>query len=166
MDAVAHIKKLSKSKGKRSDTLIVPKICSKTRTLDTEAWEHPVDFAFRDALDIKLTPRTKVRKDANGETILNDQGKPLKTTTNKWTQGPLLAFKEGDLIDGLDVVISASSMGWDPSINEMYFGHVTLGKISQLGQGKSIVKDPTWSGTQIDFLELLITGETSNAKYC
>lgn len=162
MDAIAHIKKLSQNRTKRSDTLIVSNICGAKRLLGTQNWAHPICYAFRDALDIKPTPRIKIKKDPHNNTVYGSDGKPQKVRTTVWTQGHILSFKEGDNIQGLDVVIDAMPMGWDAPKNEMYLGHVTLGKISQLGKGASIIKNPTWSGTQIDFLELLITGNVKD----
>lgn len=62
------------------------------------------------------------------------------------------------------MVINAAPMGWDPDNDKMYLGHVTLGKFHQLAPGTSIIPNITWEGTQLDFLELLITGNSSNAK--
>lgn len=85
MDAVTQLKKLFKPNIKRSNQLIVSSICDKTRQLGTDTWAFPIDFAFRDALDIKPTPRVTTKKDQDGKTILGTNGKPQKVRHIVWT---------------------------------------------------------------------------------
>jgi len=132
------------SKIKRKTNLIVPKVSYQgmNGSLNNENWSFKVTYAFRDALDIKYEQRTKDRK-------------PYML----WTQGPILNFKEGDLIisqncDKSVQVTFASPMGWDSAKNEMYEGSVTYDQYSV--KNGEYIKLGEYISTQMNFLQLLI----------
>ncbi|WP_305845317.1 hypothetical protein [Photobacterium leiognathi] len=73
----------------------------------------------------------------------------------RWSQGPIIAFKEGDLIRSRDnkrsvQVRFANPIGWDTDKNDMYYVSVTYLESNSL-ETKILSK--------IDFLNLLITGK-------
>lgn len=144
------LKSLWKERTKRSTTLIVPKVegnqpdnarCS----LFNEHWAFTVGYGFRDALDISYEKRMFEKK-------------PYLV----WTQGPIIAFKEGDLITSkcgkMAVQVTyAVPMGWDTDSDEMYLGIVTY-KNFAIRSGKfELVEEK--SSDQMQFLGLLISGE-------
>ncbi len=117
----------------------------KEGSLDNESWAFKVTYAFRDALDIKYEERKKDKK-------------PYMV----WTQGPLLRFKDGDLIHSKDGCRSvqvqfAQPMGWDSAKNEMYQGSIVY--CDYVTRGNSMSKLNDHSCTQMQFLHLLIHGE-------
>lgn len=70
-----------------------------------KGWAFAVKECFRDALDIKLTPKVEPVKE-NGKTLyefsISKNGKKRKRRVTRkalrWTQGSEFAFKEGDVI--------------------------------------------------------------------
>lgn len=147
------LKSLWKKRTKRSSKLIVPTVTSSTPTLsgslNTDDWAFDVHFAFRDALDISYDERTETKD------------KKIVRRYMLWTQGPIIHFKEGDLIHSMDgktcVQVKLSNpMGWDQSKDEMYQGIVTF-DIFEKSEGKIVPKDSR-STTQMDFLKILISG--------
>lgn len=113
-------------------------------SLNNENWTFNVPYAFRDALDIKYEQRMK---------------KLVPYWT--WTQGPLINFKQGDLInskDGLRAVQveSASQMEWRSSSEEMFQGSVVFSEYSVTNGRYLKLRQQTC--TQMQFLELLIHG--------
>ncbi len=79
-----------------------------------------------------------------------------------WTQGPLLRFKEGDVLhsrDGRRVVqvLSAKQMEWDAAEEKMYQGIVIY--LEYAMSGNSLTKLKEHAGTQMQFLQLLINGQ-------
>ena len=145
MNEITLLKSMWGQKARRKVDLISPISVINGKTLfDNSHWHYNVHFSFREAIDIRLEERK------------NDK-KPYLV----WTQGPIISFKEGDLIHSNDGCRSvqvkyALPMGWDGSKGEMYEGVVTYslfenseGEIHQIGQE---------SCSQMRFLELLITG--------
>lgn len=102
-------------------------------------------FGFRDALDIKYEERRRNKK-------------PYMI----WTQGPILSFKEGDMIHSGDKkrtlqVRYANQMGWDESKSEMNQGSVFYSAYTTSNNEIAKIGDHTC--TQMQFLQLLIAGE-------
>lgn len=146
MKELRHLKSMWGSKVRRTTDLIVPEVTYKDAqgSLNNEFWTFEVPYAFRDALDIKYEERKK-----------------NKQSYMVWTQGPILSFKEGDLIrskDGKRVVQVrfAKQMGWDAIKEEMYLGSVVYSEYATLGN--SLSKTCEHTCTQIQFLQLLISG--------
>lgn len=113
-------------------------------SLKNESWAFNVPYAFRDALDIKYEQRMKKLE-------------PFWV----WTQGPLLSFTKGDLINSRDgfravQIESASQMEWNYSKNEMDQGTVVYTEYS-ITSGRYI-KLMVHTCTQMQFLQLLIHG--------
>lgn len=150
MSELEQLKSMWAAKVKRTTNLIVPKVThdGNDGSLNNDSWAFKVTYAFRDALDIKYEERKKNKK-------------PYMV----WTQGPVLSFKEGDLVYSKDStravqVRVANRMGWDSAKGEMYQGSVVYslftvsgGPFSKLGER---------SCTQMQFLQLLIQGEYDN----
>lgn len=144
---IIHLKSLwERNKVNRSESLIVPRV-THTRnagSLNNSDWAYKVGYAFRDALDIKFEQRTK-----------------NKISNMVWTQGPFLNFKFGDLIysstgsDYLQVDKSIPMM-WDENKQEMQLGLVQFTKYES--SNNNWIKQHTKKCTQLDFLELLISG--------
>ena len=110
-----------------------------------DEWAFLVPFWFRDALDIKYDQRVKEKR-------------PYMV----WTQGPVIHFKEGDLIrarsgDRFVQVSAATPMGWNKAKGVMAQGGVTYSEFSTLG-GR-LVKTGTYDCTQMQFLQMLMSGE-------
>lgn len=147
MNALEHIRSMWGAKVKRSTKLIVPSVThdGSEGSLNNELWAFRVSYVFRDALDIKYEER---RKD--------------KTPYMVWTQGPILRFKEGDLIYANDncravQVRFASPMGWDAQKEEMYQGSVAYSEYVVSSGNFSKLKEHEC--TQMQFLELLMLGK-------
>lgn len=145
MNEAEHLKSMWQPKARRSIELIAPVCVENNKSvLNNNHWCYKVHFAFREALDIRIEERKKEKK-------------PYLV----WTQGPIISFKEGDLIHSNDGYHSvqvkfAQPMGWDGARHEMYEGVVTYslysnsnGKISEVAQE---------SCSQMQFLEILIKG--------
>lgn len=150
IDAVHYIIEMRKNKGKsqfdrldedKKVPFIVPAVTwdsvKQVGSLNNEKWSFDVGYAFREALDLVFMDRTR-----------------NKQKVNLWTQGGIIAFKEGDLIysrcgQRSVQVRYASSMGWDVAKNDMYYGSVTYYE-----SWTSEIKH----ATQLDFLSMLING--------
>ena len=148
-----HLTSMWDTKVKRNTELIIPKVTytDMSGSLNNDHWEFIVPYAFRDALDIKYEERKK-----------------NKRSYMVWTQGPILSFKEGDLITSKDgkrsvQVKSADSMKWNKSKNEMYKGSVIYEEY-KINNGK-YEKSGTVTCSQMNFLELLIYGRQPANPY-
>lgn len=147
MNEFEHLTSMWGKKVKRSTRLIVPKVTysDMSGSLNNDHWVFKVPYAFRDALDIKYEERKKDKK-----------------AYMVWTQGPILSFKEGDLITSKDdtrsvQVQSAENMKWATFKNEMCEGSVVYEEY-QIIDGKYL-KSGRVTCSQMSFLELLIYGE-------
>ncbi|WP_415846650.1 hypothetical protein [Vibrio aerogenes] len=163
VDAIRHIIEVRKRKGrKKFDRLdedkkvpfVVPKVTwdykTKSGYLNNEHWAFKVSYAFREALDLRCIER--VRK---------------KQKVNLWSQGPLIAFKEGDLLlsrcESKAIQVKyANPMGWDTPKNEMYYGSVIF-KIYTINNG-SFDFITEGNATQLEFLEMMINGLADEVK--
>ncbi|MDI1300138.1 hypothetical protein [Methylotenera sp.] len=146
MDELEHLKSMWAVKAKRKTDLIVPKITHQNgeNSLNNDFWAFKVPYAFRAALDIKYEERKKDKK-----------------SYLVWTQGAILAFKNGDSIHSRDgsrtvQVNLANPMGWDAEKKEMYQGGVAYTEYA--ASDNSFTKQGEHSCTQMQFLELLIHG--------
>lgn len=146
MNEIEHLKSMWGSKVKRKTDLIVPQVTYKDRrgSLHNDSWAFKVTYSFREALDIKYEERRKNKK-------------PYMV----WTQGPIISFKEGDLIHSKNgsrsvQVRIASQMGWDTTKEEMYQGNVIYSEYA--ASGNSVSKPAEHTCTQMEFLQLLING--------
>ena len=147
MNENAHLRTMWSSKIKRSTVLIVPTVTYQDGegSLNNDSWAFKVGYEFRDALDIKYEERKKNKK-------------PYMI----WTQGPILSFKEGDMLHSRDEkrtvqVRYANQMGWDEPRAEMHQGSVFYSEY--VTSGISITKIGDHTCTQMQFLQLLISGE-------
>ena len=147
MNELELLRKMWVKKARRGTKLIVPEITYIDRqgSLNNDYWAYKVTYAFRSALDIMYQERKKDKK-------------PYMV----WTQGPLIAFKEGDVLTSQDAskvlqVNSALPMGWDVSNNKMGEGFVTYTIFNQSEAGLS--QAGAQHCTQMQFLELLICGD-------
>jgi hypothetical protein len=147
MNELEYLKSLWGPKAKRKTDLIVPQITYENNegSLNNESWAYNVSYAFREALDIRLEQRMR-------------NSVPYKI----WTQGPLLSFKDGDLIHSQDgkksvQVLFAREMGWDSIKEEMYQGSVVYTEFGL--SGNSLTKRSEHTCTQMQFLQLLIFGQ-------
>jgi hypothetical protein len=136
-----------KQRSKRKTKLIVPSVSRSegTWSLNNNSWFFDAPYCFRDALDIKYEERKKDKK-------------PYMV----WTQGPRIAFKEGDLIQSrcghkAVQVRFASPMGWDVAKDEMFEGSVVYTEF--MVDGHKFTKQSERSCTQMQFLQLLISGD-------
>jgi len=146
MDELEHLKSMWGAKIKRKTVLIVPQITHQNGegSLNNDSWTFKVPYAFRGALDIKYEERKK-----------NKQPYLI------WTQGPILAFKEGDSIHSKDgsrtlQVQFANPMGWDSVKKEMCQGGVAY--VEYARSDDSFTKQGEHTCTQMQFLQLLIHG--------
>ncbi|MAW08354.1 MAG: hypothetical protein CME61_08780 [Halobacteriovoraceae bacterium] len=147
MNEITHLKKMWKPRAKRSAKTIADPVSLKglEGSLSNDHWAFNVTYAFRDALDIRYDMR-----------VINKRKTPL------WTQGPLIGFKDGDLIHTRDKhravqVRFAQPMGWDRDKNCMYTGSVVFTEFNiQEGRPTEIAQHTC---TQMEFLELLISGQ-------
>ena len=78
-----------------------------------------------------------------------------------WTQGALISFKEGDLIQTRcgkrSVQVQyANPMGWDEATNDIYYGMVTYQE--SIFKNDNFQYKSTKHTTQIEFLKTLISG--------
>ena len=144
MNELEHLKSMWCEKVKRSTKLIVPDVTYENMvgSLNNAHWAFKVPYAFREALDIKYEQRIKG-----------------KESHKIWTQGPILGFKEGDLLHSKNStkavqVQFANPMGWDKQNNEMFQGSVyyTEYKISDSKYTETQRK----TSNQMLFLQLLI----------
>ena len=133
-------------KVKRKTDLIVPQVTYEDGqgSLNNDSWAFKVTYVFRDALDIKYEERKK-----NKEPYM------------VWTQGPILSFKDGDMIHSKDgnrsiQVRFANQMGWDATKEEMSPGSVVYSEYAVSGNSHSKLGEHTC--TQMQFLQLLIHG--------
>lgn len=74
----------------------------------TRGWAFELPTAFRENLDIRLTPRATSRKDSFNKTIFEDV----------WTQGSIFNFKRGDLIYNNHLVYEVS---WGEALEKLDF---------------------------------------------
>ena len=146
MKELDHLKSMWSHKIKRKTDLIVSKITysGNTGSLNNESWAYQVPFAFRDALDIKYEQRMKDKK-------------PYMI----WTQGPILNFKDGDVLTDKNnkkavQVLFANRMGWDTTSNKMYEGNVVYDTF-KITSGEYI-KGEQKTCSQMQFLSLLVCG--------
>jgi DNA helicase-2/ATP-dependent DNA helicase PcrA len=147
-----HLKSMWSSKIRRKQKLIVPvsRFNDESEFLSGEDWFFNVHFAFRSALDINYIERKKDKK-----------------SYMVWIQGPILKFKEGDMLhssDGTTIlqVKNANPMGWDSSLGSMYEGTVLFEVYENINN--KIRKLKSYTCTQMVFLEILITGEFDESK--
>lgn len=151
MNELKHLISMWSPKVKRKTDLIIPEVTYSELegTLNNCSWVFNVSFAFRSALDIKYEQRKKDKK-----------------AYMVWTQGPLIGFKEGDLIhsqDGLRAlqVRIAKPISWDIEKKEMYQGYLLF---DELKFSNSVVFEiKQYTCTQMQFLEILIYGIMDNA---
>ena len=141
------LKSMWKEKVRRSTDLIVPFITYEGMkgSLNNLHWFFDVGYHFRDALNIKYEERKKNKK-------------PYMV----WTQGPVISFKDGDLINSKDNTIAlqvtyASPMGWDESAGVMYQGNVTYKEYAIKDKAYELIRNKTCN--QMEFLKILITGK-------
>ncbi|EOE6052908.1 TPA: hypothetical protein ACYHOP_000239 [Vibrio cholerae] len=131
---------------RQDKTLIIPKVSYDKETmkgsLNNEEWAFHVGYCFRDALDLQYLKRKRDKKNVY-----------------LWTQGPIISFKEGDMLvkktgDIALQVKNALPMGWSEEQNEMYYGFVFYREFdiaSNTYKGEKLV-------SQLEFLEILING--------
>lgn len=150
MNELELLQKMWVKKARRGTKLIVPEITYIDRqgSLNNSHWAYRVTYAFRSALDIMYQERKKDKK-------------PYMV----WTQGPLIAFKEGDLFTSQDEtkvlqVGHAKPMSWDLSKNKMDEGFINFTESEQTARGISMVNEGNC--TQMQFLEILIYGNYRN----
>lgn len=161
IDAIKYIIDLRKKKNKgqfdrldedKKVPFVVPAVTwnsiSQIGSLNNSHWVFSVSYGFRDALDLILIERMR-----------------NKNKVNRWSQGPIIAFKEGDLIRSKDnkrsiQVKFANPMGWDMEKNDMYYGSVTYLESEIIDNISYPLKTKILN--QMDFLNLLITGEDKN----
>jgi hypothetical protein len=143
MREIELIKKIgSKRRATRSVDLIVN---IKLEHLGTSDWSYPLSYGFRDAIDIQYSERVKDKK-----------------KYMVWTQGPIIAFKEGDFIKSVCKCFAvqvefAQPMGWDVEKDKMYLGNVMF-KLFKDKVGK-LALDSKYECDQLAFLALLINGK-------
>ena len=149
MKELDHLKSMWSHKIKRKTDLIVSNITysGTSGSLNNEGWSYKVPYAFRDALDIKYEQRMKDKK-------------PYMV----WTQGPILSFKDGDVLTDIDnkkavQVLFANRMGWDTTNDKMYEGNVVYDTF-KITNGQYI-KGEQKTCSQMQFLSLLIYGSKS-----
>lgn len=146
-----HLKSMWSSKIRKKLDLIVPVSRLEDESdLSGDDWFFNVHFAFRSALDINYVER-----------------KENKKSNMVWIQGPILKFKEGDMLhsrDGATIlqVKNANPMGWDSSLGSMYEGTVLFEVYENIDN--KIRKLKSYTCTQMGFLEILITGEFDESK--
>ncbi|MGH1371156.1 MAG: hypothetical protein ACRBBW_03915 [Cellvibrionaceae bacterium] len=144
---------------RRSRELLVPNVCHEARSLHNEHWAFDVGYAFRDALDIRLTDSTRT-------VIDSATGIKRKVVERVWTQGVIINFREGDALysrDGmwvLQVMDMSAPMGWDPQLQTMYKGAVRVtafrrsgGSVPEMYEDLGVARYP-----QMHFLKILING--------
>lgn len=146
MTELEHLKSMWSTKTKRSTKLIIPQVTYKNSvgSLNNDNWFFRVPYAFREALDIKFEERKKDKK-----------------SYMVWTQGPIISFKEGDILHSKDKsqtiqIRFANQMGWDTSKEEMYQGSVVYSEYTT--SNNTLIKQAEHSCTQMQFLQLLING--------
>ena len=146
MTELEHLKSMWSTKTKRSTKLIIPQVTYKNSigSLNNDNWFFHVPYAFREALDIKFEERKKDKK-----------------SYMVWTQGPIISFKEGDILHSKDKnqtiqIRFANQMGWDTSKEEMYQGSVVYSEYTT--SNNTLIKQAEHSCTQMQFLQLLING--------
>ena len=146
-----HLKSMWSSKIRKKLDLIVPVSRLEDESeLSGEHWFFNVHFAFRSALDINYVER-----------------KENKKSYMVWIQGPIFKFKEGDMLhssDGATIlqVKNANPMGWDSSLGSMYEGTILFEVYENIDN--KIRKLKSYTCTQMDFLEILITGKFDESK--
>lgn len=148
MDAIKHLKELgAKPKTRRSTTLIVPKVSFSrdSQSLNNDDWAFHVGYGFRDALDIKLQERVKDKK-----------------RIMVWTQGPIISFKEGDLIHSKDDKMSVQVITGTPSAWYADKDTFDQGSVSFTVRGIEELKGIPKSLSQYEFLQFLIDGNPSH----
>ena len=146
MNELNHLKSMWGPKVKRKADLIVPKVSYEDGqgSLNNDSWAFNVTYAFREALDIKYEERKKNNR-----------------LYKVWTQGPIISFKEGDILHSKDgkrsvQVRFAQQMGWDANKEQMYQGSVVYSTYDV--SGDSLTKAREHTCTQMQFLQLLIYG--------
>lgn len=151
MKELEHLKSMWASKVNRKTDLIVPKVTYSRLegSLNNSSWAFSVSFAFRSALDIKYEQRKKNKK-----------------AYMVWTQGPLLSFKEGDLIHSQDKLCAvqvriAKPISWDIEKKEMYEGYLLFDEFKF--NNSVLFETKQYTCTQMQFLEILIHGIIDNS---
>ncbi|MDK2595237.1 hypothetical protein [Pseudoalteromonas obscura] len=114
--------------------------------LTTSHWAYHVKYGHREALKIEYLERMENKK-----------------AVMRWVQGLFLSFKQGDLFESNSgetsiQVTYAMEMGWDTDTDSMYEGIVTFDFYTVSAKAKWL-KGSSFSLTQMEFLELLITGK-------
>ena len=144
------LKSMWASKVKRKTDLIVPQITYSggLGSLNNDYWIFSIPFAFRAALDIKHEQRMKNKK-----------------AYMVWTQGPIISFKEGDLIHSQDKsralqIKEAKAISWDVVNNEMSQGYLLFDEYKL--NNAVVIEVKQNKCTQMQFLELLIYGFINN----
>lgn len=114
---------------------------TKQGSLNNDHWCFKVGYGFREALDLRLIERKRDKK-----------------IVNLWSQGCIISFQEGDLIDSrcgkrAVQVTFASPMGWDDAKNEMFYGSVTYKELDLVNNSSTV-----HTLNQLEFLNMLIEG--------
>lgn len=151
MNELEHLRSMWKPKVKRKTDLIISQVTHSglEGSLNNSSWVFSVGYAFRGALDIKYEQRKKDKK-----------------AYMVWTQGPLLSFKEGDLIHSqnklraLQVRI-AKPISWDIEKKEMYQGYLVFDEF-KFNNG-AVFETKQYTCSQMQFLEILIHGIMDSA---
>lgn len=147
MGELELLKSMWAHKVKRNTKLIVSEVTYDQGKghLNNDHWHFQVPYAFRDALDLKYEQRMKNKK-------------PYMV----WTQGPLLRFKDGDVLTSkcgtkAVQVKYANGMGWDTAVDQMYEGSVVFESFD-IKDG-SYISSGEKNVTQMQFLNMVIHGE-------
>ncbi|EHP3506166.1 hypothetical protein NMT31_000286 [Vibrio cholerae] len=114
---------------------------SQTGSLNNDHWNFKVGYCFREALDLFFMERKRNNK-----------------KVNLWSQGCIVSFKEGDLLysrcgERAVQVKFASAMGWDETVNSMYYGSVTYDEMDLINKSSKVK-----TLNQLEFLKMLIEG--------
>ena len=139
---IEHLQSLHGARSRRSDHLIVGAIGR--AFLDAPTWVYRPAFAFCAALDIALLERR-----VSGEAFL------------RWTQGGMLAFSAGDILHRRDGSGCIQVIKAAPIARAGESGRVDLGRVAfQIYALRDARYHPAeqGSGTQLDFLRVLIGG--------
>ena len=147
INEIEYLKSLWAPKIRRKTKLIVPEVtyAKLDGSLNNDHWAYRVPYAFRDALDIKYEQRIRDKQ-------------PYMV----WTQGPILSFKEGDILFNKEEfksvqVQSSNAMGWDSAKDLMYEGNVVYEAYELRDGAYKFIHSKCC--TQMQFLEMLIYGK-------
>lgn len=131
----------------------------KNNEFENTHWAYKVPFYFKDALDIKYGER--VKPELNRKKKGSEEWKE-----NYWSQGILFNFKEGDTIyhqNGKSCIQIKKSIPVSFENGILNKGTVIFYEYSvdENGKYKMVNADNKKHCNQIEFLELLITGDKS-----